>query len=283
MARKRALGKGLEALIPPGSAQGILELPLDRIGPNPRQPRTRFAKQELRELAESIKRHGLLQPLLVVATPDGYQLVAGDRRLQASRLAGLRAVPALVRQAGEQASLEMALIENLQRENLNPLEEAEGFRQLADDFDLSHDQIAGLIGRSRSDVSNTLRLLKLSSSVREALAEGHISAGHARALLGLGTAQDQTAALRTVLGKGLNVRQTEALIRQLGAGPRRQRATPRQGAEAAALESQLEAELGTRVRIKGGPRGGQVIIHYYSDEELNAIADRLLSKERARK
>ena len=283
MARKRALGKGLEALIPPGSAQGILELPLDRIGPNPRQPRTRFAKQELRELAESIKRHGLLQPLLVVATPDGYQLVAGDRRLQASRLAGLRAVPALVRQAGEQASLEMALIENLQRENLNPLEEAEGFRQLADDFDLSHDQIAGLIGRSRSDVSNTLRLLKLSSSVREALAEGQISAGHARALLGLGAAQDQTAALRTVLGKGLNVRQTEALIRQLGAGPRRQRATPRQGAEAAALESQLEAELGTRVRIKGGPRGGQVIIHYYSDEELNAIADRLLSEDRARK
>ena len=283
MARKRALGKGLEALIPPGSAQGILELPLDRIGPNPRQPRTRFAKQELRELAESIKRHGLLQPLLVVATPDGYQLVAGDRRLQASRLAGLRAVPALVRQAGEQASLEMALIENLQRENLNPLEEAEGFRQLADDFDLSHDQIAGLIGRSRSDVSNTLRLLKLSSSVREALAEGQISAGHARALLGLGTAQDQTAALRTVLGKGLNVRQTEALIRQLGAGPRRQRATPRQGAEAAALESQLEAVLGTRVRIKGGPRGGQVIIHYYSDEELNAIADRLLSEERARR
>jgi ParB family chromosome partitioning protein len=283
MARKRALGKGLEALIPPGSAQGILELPLDRIGPNPRQPRTRFPKQELRELAESIKRHGLLQPLLVVATPDGYQLVAGDRRLQASRLAGLRAVPALVRQAGEQASLEMTLIENLQRENLNSLEEAEGFRQLADDFSLSHDQIAGLIGRSRSDVSNTLRLLKLSSGVREALAEGQISAGHARALLGLGTAQDQTAALRTVVGKGLNVRQTEALIRQLGAGPRRPRAAPAQGAEAAALESRLEAELRTRVRIKGGRRGGQVIIHYYSDEELNAIADRLLSEERARK
>ncbi len=283
MARKRALGKGLEALIPPGSAQGILELPLDRIGPNPRQPRTRFPKQELRELAESIKRHGLLQPLLVVATPDGYQLVAGDRRLQASRLAGLRAVPALVRQAGEQASLEMTLIENLQRENLNPLEEAEGFRQLADDFSLSHDQIAGLIGRSRSDVSNTLRLLRLSSGVREALAEDRISAGHARALLGLSTAQEQTAALRTVLGKGLNVRQTEALIRQLGAGPRRPRAAAAQGAEAAALESRLEAELGTRVRIKGGRRGGQVIIHYYSDEELNAIADRLLSEEPGRK
>jgi ParB family chromosome partitioning protein len=177
----------------------------------------------------------------------------------------------------------MALIENLQRENLNPLEEAEGFRQLADDFDLSHDQIAGLIGRSRSDVSNTLRLLKLSSGVREALAEGQISAGHARALLGLSAAQDQTAALRTVLGKGLNVRQTEALIRQLGASPRRQRAAPRQGAEAAALETRLEAELGTRVRIKGGRRGGQVIIHYYSDEELNAIADRLLSGEQARR
>lgn len=282
MAGKRALGKGLEALIPSGSVQGILEVPLERIRPNPRQPRTRFPKQELSELADSIKRHGLLQPLLVVATPEGYQLVAGDRRLQASRLAGLRAVPALVRQAGEQASLEMALIENLQRENLNPLEEAEGFRQLADDFSLSHDQIAGLIGRSRSDVTNTLRLLKLSSSVREALAEGKVSAGHARALLGLSTAQDQTTALRTVLARGLNVRQTESLIRQLGAGPRRRAATA-QAPEAAALESRLEAELGTKVRIRGGRRGGQVIIHYYSDEELNAIADRLLSEERARK
>ncbi|HEY4666788.1 MAG TPA: ParB/RepB/Spo0J family partition protein [Anaerolineales bacterium] len=283
MARKRALGKGLEALIPSGSAQGILEVPLDRIRPNPRQPRTRFPKLELSELADSIRRHGLLQPLLVVATPEGYQLVAGDRRLQASRLAGLRAVPALVRQAGEQASLEMALIENLQRENLNPLEEAEGFRQLADDFSLSHDQIAGLIGRSRSDVTNTLRLLKLSSSVREALAEGKVSAGHARALLGLSTAQDQTTALRTVLAKGLNVRQTESLIHQLGVGPRRRRAATAQAPEAAALESRLESELGTKVRIRAGRRGGQVIIHYYSDEELNAIADRLLSEERARK
>ncbi len=283
MARKRALGKGLDALIPSGSAQGIVEIPLDRIQPNPRQPRTRFARQELGELADSIKRHGLLQPLLVVLTPDGYQLVAGDRRLQASRLAGLRAVPALVRQAGEQASLEMALIENLQRENLNPLEEAEGFRQLADDFSLSHDQIAGLVGRSRSDVTNTLRLLKLSSTVREALAEGKVSAGHARALLGLSGAQDQTTALRTVLGKGLNVRQTEALIRQLGAGPRRRRAATAQSPEAAALETRLEAELGTKVRIQAGRRGGRVIIHYYSDEELNAIADRLLDEERARK
>ena len=283
MARKRALGKGLEALIPAGSAPGILQVPLDRIRPNPRQPRARFAKQELGELADSIKRHGLLQPLLVVATPDGYQLVAGDRRLQASRLAGLQAVPALVRQAGDQASLEMALIENLQREDLNPLEEAEGFRQLAEDFSLSHDQIAELIGRSRSDVSNTLRLLKLSSSVREALTEGKLSAGHARALLGLSTAQDQTAALRTVLAKGLNVRQTEALIRQLGAGPRRRPAAAAQAPEAAGLENRLEAELGTKVRIRGGRRGGQVIIHYYSDEELNAIADRLLSDERARK
>ncbi len=237
----------------------------------------------MRELADSIKRHGLLQPLLVVATPDGYQLVAGDRRLQASRLAGLRAVPALVRQAGEQASLELALIENLQREDLNPLEEAEGFRQLAEDFGLSHDQIAGLIGRSRSDVTNTLRLLKLAGSVREALAVGQVSAGHARALLGLSTAQDQTAALRTVLAKGLNVRQTEALIRQLGEEPRRRRVPAAQGPEAAALEGRLEAELGTKVRIRGGRRGGRVIIHYYSDEELNAIADRLLSEERTRK
>ena len=296
---RKALGRGLEALISQGVEAEvpilpelraheprhgeIQHVPLAKITRNPSQPRSQFAPDLIRELAASIRERGVLQPVLLRPHGDGYQIVAGERRFLATTEAGFSTIPAIVRPLTDREALLIALIENLQRENLNPLEEAEGFRQLADDFDLSHDQIAGLIGRSRSDVSNTLRLLKLSSGVREALAEGQISAGHARALLGLGAAQDQTAALRTVLGKGLNVRQTEALIRQLGAGPRRQRATPRQGAEAAALESQLEAELGTRVRIKGGPRGGQVIIHYYSDEELNAIADRLLSKERARK
>lgn len=278
MARKRALGKGLEALIPTRPAAGIAELPLDRITPNPRQPRTRFPPEELSELAESIKRHGLLQPLLVVATPDGYQLVAGERRLLASRMAGLRSVPALVRQASEQAGLEMALIENLQRTDLNPLEEAEGFRQLSDDFGLSHDQIATLTGRSRSDVTNTLRLLKLSAAVREALASGQISAGHARALLGLARAHDQAAALRTLISKALNVRQAEALVRRLTERPGRRKPSSRVSPEAAALESRLEEELGTRVRIQRGKRGGQVIIHFYSDEELNSIADRLLTE-----
>ena len=279
MARKRALGRGLEALIPAALPSGIVELPLDHIKPNPRQPRTRFPQEQLSELAASIKRHGLLQPLLVVAAPDGYQLVAGERRLLASRMAGLRSVPALVRQASEQAGLEMALIENLQRTDLNSLEEAEGFRQLSDDFGLSHDQIATLTGRSRSDVTNTLRLLKLSAAIREALASAKISEGHARALLGLARAQDQAAALRTIIAKGLNVRQAEALVRRLTERPKRRKPSSRTSPEATALESRLEDELGTRVQIRRGGRGGQVVIHFYSDEELNVIADRLLGEE----
>lgn len=277
MARKKALGKGLEALIPAGAEihPGVLELPVDRIHPNPRQPRKEFTADALDELAESIRQHGVLQPVLVTESGQGYQLVAGERRLQAARLAGLQAIPAIVRGAGERDSLELALVENLQRTDLEALEAAEGYRQLADDFGLSHEQIGARVGLSRSRVSNALRLLKLSAAVRSALAERKISEGHARALLGLDRAGEQSAALRTVISRQLNVRQTEQLVRQLTRPPAK-RTKRKQTPEEQDLQTRLEESLGTKVVLRGGRRGGRLIVHYYSDEELNAIADRIL-------
>lgn len=280
MARKKALGKGLEALIPAGPElrPGVLELPIERIQPNPRQPRREFPKAALQELADSIREHGVLQPVLVTQAGDRYQLVAGERRLQAARLAGLQAVPAVVREAGERASLELALVENLQRSDLGPLEAADGYRQLAEDFGLSHEEVGARVGLSRSRVTNALRLLKLSAAVRQALSDGKLSEGHARALLGLSTAGEQSAALRTVIAKQLNVRQTEQLVRQLTQPPAKQSKPRRQSPEEADLQTRLEESLGTKVSLRGGRGGGRLVIHYYSDEELNAIADRILGE-----
>jgi len=283
MARKQALGKGLEALIPAGPEirPGVLEVSLDLVEPNPRQPRSIFSEGELEDLTQSIRQHGILQPLLVVASDTGYQLIAGERRLLAAKRAGLSAVPVVVREAGAQASLEMALVENLQRSDLNPLEAAEGYRQLIEDFDLTHDEVAARLGKSRSGVTNSLRLLRLSAAVLRALEAGKISEGHARTLLALPQAKQQATALKVILSRDLNVRQAEQLVRQMG-----EERTPRKKAKSmvsdpqiADLAKRLEGALGTKVDLRQSKRGGQVIIHYYSDEELNAIADRLLGEE----
>jgi ParB family chromosome partitioning protein len=281
MAKKHGLGKGLDALIPAGEGMasaggGVLQLPVERIQPNPRQPRHSVDPEELKDLTESIRTHGVLQPLLVTFDGSDYRLIAGQRRLQAARLAGLEFVPVILRQASEIQQLELALIENLQREDLNPLEAAEGYQRLCDEFSLSHEAIAEQVGKSRSAITNTLRLLKLAPAARRALAENRISEGHARALLGLPTAQAQGAALQTVLKRDLNVRQTEELVRKLG-GQRRMTTThTRRSAEETALEDQLRQSLGTRVLLRRGTRGGSIILHFYSDEELNALVDRLL-------
>ncbi len=278
MARKGGLGKGLDALIPVGSSapgEGIstFEVPIEKITPNPLQPRSTMQTDALEELAASIKEHGILQPLLVTydAVTDGYILVAGERRLRAARLAGLEFVPVLVRQATDQQRLELALIENVQRADLTPLETAEAYRQLADDFHLSHEAIADQVGKNRVTVTNTLRLLKLPIQVRQALADGSITEGHARALLGLPSDQAQNAALESILRHGLNVRQTEELVRKL-LGERSKKVEPRApDPEITAIEQRLQDALGTRVAVRHGRKGGSVVIHYYSDEELNAL------------
>lgn len=282
MSRKRGLGKGLDALIPAGvetPATGSHDIPIDRIKPNPRQPRTEIDSHALAELSASIKTHGVLQPLVLMpADSDGiYTLVSGERRLEAARMAGLNSVPAVIRAGSEREQLEWALIENLQREDLNPLEAAEGYRQLAEDFNLSHEAIADRVGKSRAAVTNALRLLKLSAAVRQALSAGHIAEGHARALLALNKAQAQAAALKTVIEKGMNVRQTEELVRKLqGARRKGKKVRPERPPEEAALEDELRQALGTRVTLRRGRRGGSLVIHFYSDEELNALVDQLL-------
>ncbi len=288
MTRKRALGRGLDALIPagglPAPAGNVLSLPIDEIRPNPRQPRTQFDAQELEELAESIRTHGVLQPLIVTRgrSDSHYVLVAGERRLQAARLAGLETVPAIVRSVNAQQHLELALIENLQRADLHPLEAAEGYRLLAEEFGLSHDDIASRVGKSRAAVTNTLRLLKLSAPAREALRAGAISEGHARALLALATAQSQAAGLEAVLKRGFNVRQTEELVRRLSGERKRRPAAGRRLPEEAALEEELRQALGTRVSLRRGRRGGAITIRFFSDEELNTIVDHLLRGPRRR-
>ncbi|MFH2039723.1 MAG: ParB/RepB/Spo0J family partition protein, partial [Chloroflexota bacterium] len=222
MARKGGLGRGLEALIPGSNDDphlgNLTFISVDKILPNPRQPRRDFDPEELSELTASVLEHGVLQPLIISPGKiDGeYILIAGERRLQASRLAGLARVPVVIRETTDMEKLELALIENLQRTDLNALEQAEAYRQLADEFNLSHEAIALKIGKSRVTVSNILRLLKLPDNVKNSLIEGRITEGHARALLGLTTPESQTAALKTILARELSVRQAEDLVRKFG-------------------------------------------------------------------
>ncbi len=279
MTPRSGLGKGLDALIPSSSTpeEGVLKVPVESVRRNPRQPRMHFDPQELEELTASVREHGILQPLIVSAEPDGsYTLIAGERRLEAARRAGLRTVPVLVRQIEERGRLELALIENLQRADLNPLEEAEAYRQLHEEFGLSHEEIAQRVGKSRVAITNTLRLLSLAEPVKQALLEGAISEGHARALLTLSTAEAQTAALRTVLQQGLNVRQTEELVRRLSGKRSPHKPAKLPPPEIQALEERLRSSLGTKVSLRHGRKGGVIAIYYYSEEELNALMEKLL-------
>ncbi len=281
MTRKTGLGKGLDALIPASDsavpASGINLLLVSQISANPRQPRTIFNSEELRELAHSIREHGMIQPLVVTEgeEPNQYLLIAGERRLQAARLAGLAKVPVIIREVTDQEFLLLALVENVQRADLSPLETAEAYKHLLEEFNLTQDQIAKRVGKSRVAVTNTLSLLDLSKAVKQALAEGIISEGHARALKGL-SHQAQSAALQTVVKKELNVRQTEELARKLKGD--RPPSTPKPLVDPGIreLEARLRDKLGTRVSLKHGQSGGYINIFYYSVEELNALIDKLL-------
>ena len=282
MAQKSGLGRGLGALLPGGDVtpveNGVTLVSVDSVSPNPRQPRSIKRPEELKELTESVREHGVLQPLIVTHGDSSahYVLIAGERRLNAARLAGLTAVPVIIRQATDQQRLELAIIENVQRSDLSALEEAEAYRQLAEDFDMSHEAIAARVGKSRVTVTNTLRLLKLPDSVKNALIEGRIAEGHARALLALSTPDAQTAALHTVITQELNVRQTEELVRRLSGEKPRTNPRPAPSPEVSSLEERLRLSLGTKVSLRTSRKGGTITIHYYSNEELEALLVRLV-------
>lgn len=277
---RRGLGRGLAALIP-SIGGGVEEVDVDLIVPNPHQPRANISDESLHDLVESVREHGVIQPLVVdeSETPGVYQLIAGERRLRAARLAGLAKVPVVVKEVASRELLELALVENLQREDLNALEEAQAYRRLADEFAMTQEAIATRVGRSRTAVANSMRLLALSNEIKESLASGAISEGHARALLGLEAEVERRAAWREVVERGLNVRQTEELVRRRSAGagvPARGRSRRREDPEVAALESKLRTALSTKVELHRGAKGrGRVVVHFYSDEELEALLGRL--------
>ena len=279
--KRTGLGKGLDALIPINTSAGVTQIAVDSISPNPRQPRSHFDPEEIAELAASIREYGVIQPLLVThAAEEGeYVLIAGQRRLMAARQADLERVPVIVREASDQELIELALIENVQRADLSPLETAEAYRQLAEDFLFSHDEIAVRVGKSRVSITNTLRLLRLPIIVQQALADEKLTEGHARALLSLATTEAQVAVLNTIIAKDLNVRQTEDLVRKLlGQKPKEKVEKPPLSPEFHALEERLRSHLGTKVNLSEGRKGGSITIHYYSDEELNALVGLILGE-----
>jgi ParB family chromosome partitioning protein len=271
------LGRGLAALIPPhGSVLAApVEIPLSRIAANPFQPRQRIDDDELERLSASIREHGVLAPILVSETLDGYRLVAGERRVRAARLAGLERIPAVVRQVADRDLLELALVENLQREDLDPIEEAHAYRQLIDEFGFTQEQVAARVSRARSSVANTLRLLELPDAIAQMVVDGRLSAGHARAILGLEPTVQLGLAI-TIAERDLSVRQAEELARRLrdrdDTVATRSRSTPPADPDLERLEEDLRRSLGTKVVLSRTRRGGRIVIDFYDDTELDRLA-----------
>jgi len=276
--KRKALGRGLDALLggePSATQDSLTTLPVGRIRPGRYQPRTKMDQEALAELAASIQAQGLMQPVLVRPVDgDRFELIAGERRWRAAQLAGLQEVPALVREVADESALAMSLIENIQRENLNPMEEAAGLQRLADEFRMTHEQVAEAVGRSRSATTNLLRLLKLPKPVQGMVMEGVLEMGHARALLALDGARQIEAANR-IAARGLSVREAEALVTSLlrGHATRRIRKTDR---DLARLEEEVSSRLGTTVQIRAGRKGtGKIVVHYSSLDHLDQLLKKL--------
>lgn len=286
---KRGLGKGLEALIPPGSnlaagGQGVLMVAVEHIDPNPYQPRRSFDDAKLEELAASIREHGVVQPIVVRPLGGGrYELVAGERRWRACRLLGMESVPAVVKDLSASQTTELALIENIQREDLSPLEEAGALRTLMQEFGFTQEQLALRLGKSRPYVANILRLLQLPNEIQVLVSQGQLSAGHARALLSIEEPQKMIVIGREIARRGLNVRSTEEMVRKIVNSDK----TPRQGrkktgvfpeADLEALVDELQSFLGAKVRIKVAGEGGRLEIEYYSKDDLSRVIDLILPR-----
>jgi ParB family chromosome partitioning protein len=294
---KRGLGRGLDALFGPGTPppavsaetppgtpgslpqSGVRELDIDLIAPNPEQPRTHFEPEKLRELADSIREHGIIQPLVVGREPGGgYRLIAGERRLQAARLAGLQTVPVVFRDAESGHLLELALIENIQRADLNPIEEALAYRRLTNEYGMTQEEAARRVGKSRAAIANAMRLLSLEPEIRRSLVSGELSEGHARALLGVPEGRTRLAAWQEVLRRKLSVRETEAFIRRLLAGgePPPRGPPPLRAGPLKDIETNLRRALSTRVTVSPEKDGARIVIDCYSREEFEHVVARLL-------
>lgn len=288
MNKNRGLGKGLGALLPnmddDNSNGPQMELEINLITANPYQPRREFSNEKLTELADSIRIHGIIQPLLVREFDGKYQLIAGERRLRAAKLAGLTEVPVVIKEMSEQSMMEVAIVENIQRENLNPIEEAEAFRRLMNEFYLTQDDIAKKVGKSRPAIANTLRLLNLPKEVQSDLGSGTLTMGHARALLGLRTPEEQKHIWAQIQMQQLSVRETEELIRKLNEPPAVSRETKTKinnisdkDPNIQLVEEELQQMLGTKVTIREKGKGGKIEIDYYSTEEFERICEKLTS------
>jgi ParB family transcriptional regulator, chromosome partitioning protein len=284
---KQRLGKGLDALIPKDDyvvdKRGVAEIPVEKIRPNPLQPRKVFDQEKLNALAETIKSFGVIQPLIVQKDMDNYVLVAGERRLRAAKMAGLKAVPAVVNEYDHNQLMEIALVENLQREDLNPIEEATSYKKLIDEFGLLQEDLAKRLGKSRSSITNSMRLLMLENDVKKYLAEGKLSVGQARPLLSLGTLDEQKSIALEIINKGLSARQVEKMLKSL-----KKRKEPSEAVAEIVEPSQVRELLlkemednirklyGTKVLIKSGPKDGRVEFYFYDDEDLERLAELLL-------
>jgi ParB family chromosome partitioning protein len=281
--KRKALGKGLSALLPdpdePPPTEGGMQVPVESLEPNPYQPRGSVAPETLAELAASIRESGMVQPILVRRAGAGYQIIAGERRWRAARSLGLATVPVAVRDVPDDRLLELALVENIQRQELTPLEEALAFQRLQHEFHLTQEAVARKVGRDRSTVANTLRLLRLGREIRDLIGTGRLDAGHGRALLGLERAEDQTALAREAVRRGLSVRDVERRVALLRA-PRRGAA--RKDPNTRSAEERLRAALGTRVQISRRGKGGTLRIAFASEAELHRLFDVLLRAGRGR-
>jgi ParB family transcriptional regulator, chromosome partitioning protein len=284
MADKRpALGRGLSALIPdaplapPAAGERALDVDIDQLRPNKFQPRTHIDDEKIEELSRSIRANGVIQPIVVRKVDGGYEIVAGERRWRASQRAGLQKVPVVVRDIPEDRLLAVALIENIQREDLNPIEEAHAYRRLADEFALTQEQIADAVGKDRSSIANVVRLLKLPSDLRDHVAAGALSMGHARALLGLPDAAEQIRIGREIVDKGLSVRETETLVKRT-VTPAEPKPEPAKDVHTRAAEERLRFAMGTRVRIVRKGKGGRIEIDFGDENELHRIYEQLTEK-----
>ena len=288
MNKNRGLGKGLGALIPAAldeeTPESKVEVEIDLISPNPYQPRKEFSSEKLTELAESIRTHGIIQPLVVRELAHGFQLIAGERRLRAAKMVGLEKIPIVIKEMSDQTMMEIALVENLQREDLNPIEEAEAYQRLINEFNLTQDEIAQKVGKSRPAIANTLRLLNLPLQIQSDLATGTLTMGHARALLGLKTPNDLNTIWFRIQSEGLSVRETENLIREKNEPSNVSRETKKKDSiktiekdpNIIDLEEEMQLTLGTKVIIKPNGNVGKIEIEYYSPDDFERICEKII-------